>query len=105
MSMKVSTSMFFDKASNMLSNVQGSLAKTQEQLSTGKQIIKPSDVPEKAAVVTRLESELARQASYQNSLKTVDIRLKSEETALTNSSDVPHERAGHAGRQRHLESR
>ena len=88
MSMKVSTSMFFDKASNMLSNVQGSLAKTQEQLSTGKQIIKPSDVPEKAAVVTRLESELARQASYQNSLKTVDIRLKSEETALTNCSDV-----------------
>ena len=88
MSMKVSTNMFFDKASNMLSNVQGSLAKTQEQLSTGKQIIKPSDVPEKAAVVTRLESELARQGSYQNSLKTVDIRLKSEETALTNSSDV-----------------
>jgi flagellar hook-associated protein 3 FlgL len=88
MSMKVSTSMFFDKASSMLSNVQGSLAKTQEQLSTGKQIIKPSDVPEKAAVVTRLESELARQTSYQNSLKTVDIRLKSEETALTNSSDV-----------------
>ena len=88
MSMKVSTSMFFDKASSMLSNVQGSLAKTQEQLSTGKQIIKPSDVPEKAAVVTRLESELARQTSYQNSLKTVDIRLKSEETALTNTSDV-----------------
>lgn len=88
MSMKVSTSMFFDRASSMLSNVQGSLAKTQEQLSTGKQIIKPSDVPEKAAVVTRLESELARQNSYQNSLKTVDIRLKSEETALTNSSDV-----------------
>jgi len=72
----------------MLSNVQGSLAKTQEQLSTGKQIIKPSDVPEKAAVVTRIESELARQTSYQNSLKMVDIRLKSEETALTNSSDV-----------------
>ena len=88
MSMKVSTSMFFDKASSMLSNVQGSLAKTQEQLSTGKQIIKPSDVPEKAAVVTRIESELARQTSYQNSLKTVDIQLKSEETALSNSSDV-----------------
>lgn len=88
MSMKVSTSMFFDKASSMLSNVQGSLAKTQEQLSTGKQIIKPSDVPEKAAVVTRIESELARQTSYQNSLKAVDIRLKSEETALNNSSDV-----------------
>ena len=88
MSMKVSTSMFFDKSSTMLSNVQGSLAKTQEQLSTGKQITKPSDVPEKAAVVTRIESELARQTSYQNSLKMVDIRLKSEATALTNTSDV-----------------
>lgn len=88
MSMKVSTSMFFDNASNMLSNVQSSLAKTQEQLSTGKQITKPSDVPEKAAVVTRIESELARQTSYQNSMKTVGIRLTAEETALSSSSDV-----------------
>ncbi len=86
--MKVSTSMFFDSASNMLSNVQSSLAKTQEQLSTGKQITKPSDVPEKAAVVTRIESELARQTSYQNSMKTVGIRLTAEETALSSSSDV-----------------
>jgi len=88
MSMKVSTSMFFDNSSNMLSNVQSSLAKTQEQLSTGKQITKPSDVPEKAAVVTRIESELARQTSYQNSMKTVSIRLSAEETALSSSSDV-----------------
>jgi len=61
MIMKVSTSMFFDKASAQLGNVQRSLAKTQEQLSTGKQITKPSDMPDKAALVTRLESEIARQ--------------------------------------------
>ena len=88
MVMKVSTSMFFDRASNQLGNVQGSLAKTQEQLSTGKQITKPSDEPDKASLVTRLESEVARQKSYQGNIKSVEIRLTAEETALKNTSDV-----------------
>jgi len=52
MVMKVSTSMFFDKASKQLGSIQGSLAKTQEQLSTGKQITKPSDEPDKASLIT-----------------------------------------------------
>lgn len=88
MVMKVSTSMFFDRASAQLGNVQGSLAKTQEQLSVGKQITKPSDEPDKASLVTRLESEIARQKSYQGNLKSMEIRLKSEETALNNTSEV-----------------
>jgi len=88
MVMKVSTSMFFDRASAQLGNVQGSLAKTQEQLSTGKQITKPSDEPDKASLVTRLESEIARQKSYQGNIKSVEIRLKAEETALNSTSDV-----------------
>ncbi|MFM7697574.1 MAG: flagellar hook-associated protein FlgL [Limnohabitans sp.] len=88
MVMKVSTSMFFDRASAQLANVQGNLAKTQEQLSTGKQITKPSDEPDKASLVTRLESEIARQKSYQENIKAVEIRLKAEETALNSTSDV-----------------
>ena len=88
MVMKVSTSMFFDKASAQLGKVQGSLAKTQEQLSTGKQITKPSDLPDKAALVTRLESEISRQNTYQGNIKAVEIRLTGEETALKNTSDV-----------------
>ena len=86
--MKVSTSMFFDKSSTMLSNVQSSMAKTQEQLSTGLQITKPSDEPVKAAGVTRLNTEIARQTTYQDNMKTISTRLSAEETALTNSSDV-----------------
>ena len=88
MVMKVSTSMFFDRASSQLANVQGSLAKTQEQLSTGKQITKPSDEPDKASLVTRLESEIARQKSYQGNIKSIEIRLMAGETALTSTSDV-----------------
>ena len=86
--MKVSTSLVLERASAQLGNVQGSLAKTQEQLSTGKQITKPSDEPDKASTVTRLESEMARQKSYQETLTTVQTRLTSQETSLRNVSDV-----------------
>jgi flagellar hook-associated protein 3 FlgL len=86
--MKISTTLFFDRSTQQLGNVQANLAKTQEQLSTGLQIVKPSDAPDKAALVTRLESELSRQTGYQNTLKAVNVRLTSEETALKNTSDV-----------------
>jgi flagellar hook-associated protein 3 FlgL len=86
--MKISTQLYFDRSTQMLGNVQSSLAKTQEQLSTGLQIVKPSDAPDKAALVTRLETELARQASYQDTLKSLNVRLTAEETALNNTSDV-----------------
>ena len=86
--MKISTTLYFDRATQQLGDVQGELAKTQEQLSTGKQIVKPSDAPDKASLVTRLDSELARQSSYQNTLKSVNTRLQAEETVLNNTSDV-----------------
>jgi flagellar hook-associated protein 3 FlgL len=86
--MKISTTLFFERSTQQLSSVQSNLAKTQEQLSTGLQIVKPSDAPDKAALVTRLESELSRQTGYQETLKTVNVRLTSEETALKNTSDV-----------------
>ena len=86
--MKISTSLYFSNATTQLSNVQGELSKTQEQLSVGKQIVKPSDAHDKAALVTRLESELSRQTGYQDTLKAVNIRLTAEETSLKNTSDV-----------------
>jgi flagellar hook-associated protein 3 FlgL len=86
--MKISTTLYFDRSTQQLGNVQSNLAKTQEQLSTGLQIVKPSDAPDKAALVTRLESELARNEGYQQTLKSVNVRLTAEETALKNTSDV-----------------
>ncbi|PIT72034.1 flagellar hook-associated protein FlgL [Limnohabitans sp. B9-3] len=86
--MKISTSLYFDRSTQQLRTVQSNLAKTQEQLSTGKNIVKPSDAPDKAALVTRLQSELSRNTSYQDTLKSANVRLTSEETALKNTTDV-----------------
>ena len=88
MVMKVSTSMFFDNASKQLGSIQSSLAKTQTQLSTGKQINRPSDAPDKSSLITRLQSEMTRQASYQGNLNAVNVRLQAEDTALRNTSNV-----------------
>ena len=86
--MKISTSLYFDRATEQLGGVQARLTKVQEQLSSGLQIVKPSDAPDKASLVTRLEGELARTKSYQDTLKSVNVRLTAEETALKNTSDV-----------------
>ncbi len=86
--MKISTGLYFDRATQQLGNVQSNLTKVQEQLATGLNIVKPSDEPDKASLVTRLESELSRQASYQDTLKAVNVRLTASETALKNTSDV-----------------
>jgi flagellar hook-associated protein 3 FlgL len=57
-------------------------------LAQGKQIINPSDAPDKAATIQRLNSVLSRQASYQTSLGNVKNRLDGEETALNSASDL-----------------
>ena len=80
--MKISTGLYFDRSTQQLGGVQARLTKVQEQLSTGLQIVKPSDEPDKASLITRLEGELSRQASYQETLKSVNVRLTAEETAL-----------------------
>ena len=41
--MKISTTLFLDRAAGQIGNIQGSLSKVQEQLSTGKEIVRPSE--------------------------------------------------------------
>lgn len=86
--MKISTTQYFNQTTQQLGDIQASLSKTQTQLSLGKKITKPSDEPDKAAVVSRLQSAIARQQSYQETLKTAGTRLSSEETTLRSAGDV-----------------
>ena len=52
--MKVSTSLFFDRSTNQMIKGQSELAKTQTRLSSGKEVVNPSDAPEKATAIQRL---------------------------------------------------
>ena len=56
--MKVSTSLFFDRSTNQMIKGQSELAKTQTKLSSGKEVVNPSDAPEKATAIQRIKSVL-----------------------------------------------
>ena len=51
-----------------MSTVQSDLAHTQAQVSSGKQVINPSDAPDQAAAIQRLKSVLNHQDSYAKAL-------------------------------------
>lgn len=86
--MKVSTSQIFDRATTQMSKQQAKVSEIQTQLATGKQVLRPSDSPEQAALIQRLSTALNRQDSYASNLDTINSRLAAEEAALMTSEDI-----------------
>ena len=86
--MKISTGYFFDRALTQMTMTQNGLAQSQAQLSTGKQVVQPSDAPDQATAIQRLKSVLARQDSFEKAAQSAKNRLTAEETALEASSTL-----------------
>jgi flagellar hook-associated protein 3 FlgL len=86
--MKISTQILFDRASEQMSMIQNKLADSQAQLAQGKQLLKPSDSPDQAAVIQRMKSVMSRQESYKNSLNTLNSRLQNEDTTLKSATSL-----------------
>jgi flagellar hook-associated protein 3 FlgL len=86
--MKISTHQMFERASQQMSQVQNSLAKSQAELSQGKQVLNPSDAPDQAATIQRLKSILSKQDSYQAGLNSVKARLEGEDSTLQSVSNL-----------------
>ncbi len=86
--MKVSTSIFFDRSVNQMVSGQSQLAKTQTRLSSGKEVVNPSDAPDKATAIQRLKSVLKKQDSFSSNIEGAKNRLIAEETALKGVNDV-----------------
>jgi len=86
--MKISTQLLFNRAAEQMSGVQNKLADSQAHLAQGKQILKPSDAPDQAAVIQRLKSVMSRQESFQASITTLRSRLENEDTTLKSASDL-----------------
>ena len=86
--MQISTNLMFDRAIAQMGVTQDRLSKTQTQLSTTKQINKPSDAPDQAATITRLKSAIDRQNAYVSTINSVKDKLSQQETAASNATDV-----------------
>ena len=86
--MKISTSYLFDRAISQMSTVQTDLAHTQSLVASGKQVLNPSDAPNQAAAIQRIQSALNKQESYAKTLTTVKSRLDNEDSNLRSVSDL-----------------
>lgn len=86
--MMISNQLLFNRGAQQMSDAQSKLAQLQAQLAQGTQLVNPSDAPDKAAALQRLNSVLSAQTSYQSSVDNVKTRLDAESTALSSANNL-----------------
>ncbi|MBW0145997.1 flagellar hook-associated protein FlgL [Marinobacter arenosus] len=86
--MRISSQQIFSGGISRLQELNSSLNNTQQQISTGKRVNKPSDDPVAAARILKLDQELSRVETYQRNVNLADNRLNQEESALASSIDI-----------------
>ena len=86
--MTISTSLFFSRGVDLMSKSQTDLAKLQEKVASGKELVRPSDGVDLALNISRLKSSIAKLDSYKDSLNVVNDRLRIEEAYMTGTFDV-----------------
>ncbi len=86
--MRISTSQVFTKGIDTIVDVNSQLQKTQQQVSSGKKIINPSDDPVAATRILELRHELSLNKQFQRNIELAENNLKLEDDLLGGVSDV-----------------
>ena len=86
--MRISTAYFYDHATSQVVQAQKRITESQSQLATGKKLINPSDEPDRALLIDRFRTSIARQEAMKSNLDTSDRRLSSQETAINSAVEV-----------------
>lgn len=85
---RISSQQIFSGGISRLQDLSSNLNQTQEQISTGKRVNKPSDDPVAAARILKLDQELSRIETYQRNAGLAENRLQQEESTLAGSVDI-----------------
>ena len=86
--MRISTAQIYSAAISGMLDQQGKLLETQNQLSTGKRLLSPSDDPVGAVRSLELQRALAKTDQFQTNVNLLDSRLRLEESALSESVQI-----------------
>lgn len=86
--MRISSQQIFQNSVQRMQETSIQQAKTQEQLSTGKRVNRPSDDPVAASRMLQLEQELARTEQYQRNIDFAENRLEQEDSTLSSMNDL-----------------
>lgn len=80
--MRISTSQIYNIASLGMGKAQSAVAKTEEQMASGKRVLSPADDPVAAANILKLNQELARTEQYKKNIDIADNALSLEDSTL-----------------------
>lgn len=86
--MKISNAFLFDRAGSQMSSLQAKLVKSQGQMASGRQVMQPSDDPNRVATIDRLNTLLSRQESYMANMNLVKARFDIEEGAVASAINL-----------------
>lgn len=85
---RISSQQIFSGGVNRLQDLNVNLNQTQEQISTGKRVNRPSDDPVAAARILKLDQEVGRIETYQRNVGLAENRLQQEESSLSSMIDI-----------------
>ena len=80
--MRVSTSQFYKVNGEQMSASQSKVAELQAKLGSGKQMVRPSEDPGKANLISSLEGAKKRQETYTKNVDAAETRLTAESAVL-----------------------
>ncbi len=86
--MRISTAQIFNRSADNITSTSNSLYEIQQQLSTGKRILQPSDDPLASAQILKLTKEVEKTEQYQDNIDISRRRLSLEETTLDAVNDA-----------------
>jgi flagellar hook-associated protein 3 FlgL len=86
--MRISTGQIFTQNIDNLSRANNDLFRTQQQLSTGKNVLQPSDDPLASAQIIKLKKEVARNDQFQSNIDVSRRRLELEEITLDQLNNI-----------------
>ncbi len=85
--MRISTAQIFNNGLSAITRAQSDVARTQQQLATGKRILAPSDDPSGALQVLKMRERIASVEQYDRNATAAKARLSFEETVLVGMGD------------------
>jgi flagellar hook-associated protein 3 FlgL len=86
--MRISTALLFGQGVKAIQEQQAALARTQQQVATGKRILSPADDPAAAKRLMDLDQSLALTRQYTRNADTATNRLSLEDSALEGATNL-----------------
>jgi len=86
--MRVSTGQFYKVNAEQMSAGQSKVAELQAKLGSGKQMVRPSEDPGKANLISGLEDAKKRQETYSKNVDAVETRLTAESAVLDSMTTI-----------------